>query len=152
MARPEVHRYLGLNLSREDLWRRTVSSVGMWNVVGFGAWMVVRKSDGRLIGNTGFFDARRDLEPSFEGAPEMGWIFDLEVHGQGIAGEACTAALDWADAHLPPTPIWAIADPRNAASLKLAFKLGFERLPDSVYHDEPVAILRRSPGSEAAAS
>jgi DNA phosphorothioation-dependent restriction protein DptG len=73
----------------------------------------------------------------------MGWIFDSQVHGQGFASEACMAALNWADANIQPTPIWAIVDPENIASLRLAAKLGFERLDDSVYHDAPIAILRR---------
>ena len=73
----------------------------------------------------------------------MGWIFATEVHGQGIAGEACRAVLDWADAQLAPTPIWAIISPGNAPSFKLAERLGFERSRDSVYHDEPIAVLKR---------
>ncbi|MEO6361142.1 MAG: GNAT family N-acetyltransferase [Sphingomicrobium sp.] len=149
MERPEVHRHLGPVLSREDLWRRSVGSVGMWAVVGFGGWMVVTKSDGRLVGNTGFFDARRALEPNFAGAPEMGWIFDTSVHGQGIAHEACTAALSWSDANSSQSPVWAIADPDNERSLRLAAKLGFERLDDSAYHGEPIAIMRRLPASAA---
>ena len=144
MIEPEVHRHLGPPLSREDLWRRTIGGVGMWTVLGFGGWMVVRKSDGTLIGNTGFFDARRDLVPDFGGAPEMGWIFAREVHGQGIAGEACRAVLDWADANLQTT-IWAIISPGNEPSFNLAARLGFERLDDSVYNDEPIAVLRRAP-------
>jgi RimJ/RimL family protein N-acetyltransferase len=145
LGQAEVQRFLGPPLSREDLWRRIVASVGMWSVVGFGGWMVERKADGRLVGNVGLFDARRALVPDFAGQPEMGWIFDPEVHGQGIAREACEAALGWADAKLAPGPIWAIVDPQNTASLKLSARLGFERLPDSVYHDEPIAILRRPP-------
>ena len=152
MSKPEVHRYLGPVLSREDLWRRVVGSVGMWAVVGFGGWMVVRKSDGKLVGNVGFFDARRELEPDFCGAPEMGWIFDPSAHGQGIASEACRAALSWADTNVQPTPIWAIADPDNVPSLRLAARLGFERLRDSVYHDAPIAILRRLPTAAASAA
>ncbi len=152
MSKPEVHRYLGPTLSREDLWRRVVSSVGMWSVVGFGAWMCLRKSDGGLVGNAGFFDARRDLEPGFGGEPEMGWIFDPEVHGQGVALEACRAALGWADRELPKRAIWAIADPSNGPSLRLAGKLGFQRLPDSIYHNAPIAILKRLPATAAAAA
>jgi RimJ/RimL family protein N-acetyltransferase len=143
MARPEVTRFLGPRLSREDLWRRIVSSVGMWTVVGFGGWMVETKADGRLVGNAGLFDARRDLLPDFGGEPEMGWIFDPSVHSQGIAREACDAVLAWAGRNLPPTPVWAIISPGNDASFRLAERLGFERLDDSVYHDEPIAILRR---------
>lgn len=144
MSKPEVNRHLGPLLSREDLWRRTIGGVGMWSVVGFGTWMVVDKASGQLIGNTGFFDAHRDLEQRFEGEPEMGWIFDPAVHGQGIAVEACTAALDWADRELQAPAIWAIVEPGNTASFRLGAKLGFERLSDSIYHDAPIAVLKRS--------
>ena len=143
MAEPAVNRHLGPALSREDLWRRTIGAVGMWAVLGFGGWMVVRKADGALIGNVGLFDGHRDITPDFEGAPEMGWIFSPAVHSQGIAREACEAMLGWADANLQPTPIWAIIDPENEPSFKLAERLGFERLSDSLYHDEPIAVLRR---------
>jgi RimJ/RimL family protein N-acetyltransferase len=147
LTHPEVQRHLGPALSREDLWRRSVASVGMWSVVGFGAWMVIDRTTGRLIGNTGFFDARRDLQPDFAGAPEMGWIFDPQVHGQGIAREACSAALAWADANLQPTPIWAIVDPNNERSLRFGSSFGFKRLADSVYNGEPIAILKRPAAS-----
>ncbi|MDQ3144164.1 MAG: GNAT family N-acetyltransferase [Pseudomonadota bacterium] len=144
MAEPEVHRHLGPPMSREDLWRRTIGGVGMWIVLGFGGWMVLRKDDGTLIGNVGFFDARRDLDPDFGGAPEMGWIFSAAARGQGLAREACDAALGWLDANLQPTPVWAIIEPSNEASFKLAARLGFERLSDSIYHDEPIAVLKRA--------
>ncbi len=143
MAEPAVHRHLGPPMSREDLWRRTIGAVGMWTVLGFGGWMVLRKADDALIGNVGFFDARRQLNSDFGGAPEMGWIFSPTVHGQGLAREACDAALGWLDANLLPTPVWAIIEPGNTASFKLAARLGFERLANSIYHDEPIAVLRR---------
>ena len=145
MRNPEVMKNLGPVLSREDIWRRVVSSVGMWPVLGFGGLIAERKQDGKLVGNVGLFDGRRDLLPDFEGAPEMGWIFDPSVHGQGIAREACDALLAWADATLQPTPIWAIISPTNQPSFKLAERLGFERLPDSIYTGEPIAVLRRQP-------
>jgi RimJ/RimL family protein N-acetyltransferase len=65
------------------------------------------------------------LEAVFGEEPVMGWIFSGEVHGQGFAGDACRAALEWADANLQPTPIWAIIAPENLPSIKLADRLGF---------------------------
>jgi len=139
-----VMRHLGAHsLSREENWRRFAASVGMWSLMGFGGWAVVRKADDQLVGVVSLFNAWRALKPQFGEQPEMGWIFAAEVHGQGIAGEACRAALAWADGHLQPTPIWAIIAPGNAPSFNLAERLGFERLADSVYHDEPIAVLRR---------
>lgn len=73
----------------------------------------------------------------------MGWIFAAETHGQGLAGEACRRVLGWAEANLPLSPIWAIIAPANAASLKLAEKLGFERLHETDYHGDPTLVLRR---------
>ena len=85
----------------------------------------------------------RALDPDFGDTPEMGWIFATETHGQGLAGEACRAVLDWADANLQPTPIWAIISPDNAPSIRLAERLGFEHRNRSTYHDEPILVLKR---------
>ncbi len=141
-----VMRQLGMpGLNREENWRRFAASVGMWGLMGFGGWAVVRKADENLVGVVSLFNAWRAIEPSFGEQPEMGWIFAADVHRLGIASEACRAALDWADDHLRPTPIWAIISPGNGPSFKLAERLGFERLPDSIYHDEPIAVLKRPP-------
>jgi RimJ/RimL family protein N-acetyltransferase len=51
--------------------------------------------------------------------------------------------LDWTKAHLEPTPLWAIVAPANEPSLKLADRLGFERVAEMVYHDSPTLVLRR---------
>ena len=143
---PEVMRHFGgKGMGEEECWRRMAAWTGMWNLVGFGGWAVVRKADERLVGTVSLFNAWRALEPIFGDVPEMGWIFSTEVHGQGIAGEACRAALEWADANLQPTPIWAIIAPANEPSLRLADRLGFERLGDSTYNDEPTIVLQRPP-------
>jgi len=141
----EVMRQVGVpGLNLEETWRRVAASVGMWDLVGFGGWAVVRKANDKLVGTVSLFNAWRALEPQFGEEPEMGWIFAREVHGQGIAGEACRAVLDWADANLQTT-IWAIISPGNEPSFNLAARLGFERLDDSVYNDEPIGVLRRAP-------
>ena len=92
---------------------------------------------------TALFTAWRDLVPQFGDDPEMGWIFATEAHGQGLAGEACNVVLQWAEANLPASPIWAIIAPANEPSLKLAAKLGFERVGDTTYHNDPTIVLKR---------
>jgi RimJ/RimL family protein N-acetyltransferase len=143
-SEPEVTRHFGGKpMEAEDVFRRLSAAVGGWVWNGFGSWAVERKSDGRLIGNAGIFTAWRDLEPEFGEEPEMGWIFATDAHGQGLASEACRAALGWAEANIPPTPIWAIIAPENGPSLKLAERLGFERHSETLYKDEPTVVLRR---------
>lgn len=144
LQHPEVHRHFGPEpMGLEECWRRLAASVGMWELLGFGNWAVTRKSDDKIVGMVGLFNAWRPLEPEFGEQPEMGWIFAHEVHGQGIASEACRAALDWAESTLEPTPIWAIIAPANDPSLRLAAKLGFDRVGDTLYHDDPTIILQR---------
>ena len=150
MQHPDVHRHFGPEpMGQEEGWRRLAAAVGGWQLVGFGTWAVERKSDGKLIGNAGLFNAWRGLEPEFGDEPEMGWILAADAHGHGLASEACRAVLDWAQANLDPTPIWAIIAPANAASMKLAGKLGFEALHETPYHGEPTVILRRPAWEQA---
>jgi RimJ/RimL family protein N-acetyltransferase len=112
-------------------------------LLGFGGWAVTRKSDRKLIGMVGLFNAWRALEPEFGEQPEMGWIFAAETHGQGIASEACLSALQWAETNLEPTPVWAIIAPSNAPSFRLAERLGFVQVGEVLYDEEPTAVLQR---------
>ena len=144
LQHPDVHRHFGPEpMGVEESWRRLAAAVGMWNLLGFGGWAVVRKSDDKLVGMLSLFNAWRALEPEFGEQPEMGWIFSHEVHGQGMAGEACRAVLEWAESNLDPTPIWAIIAPENQPSLRLAAKLGFECVGDTTYNGDPTVVLQR---------
>ena len=140
----EVMRYITTDpLGREDAMRRIFMNVGQWVVQGMGTWAVEQKSDGKLVGHVGFFDFAREMTPNIEGQPEMGWIFDRSVHGQGIAREACEAALAWFESEFGAIEIPAIISLGNEPSMKLAERLGFVREPDGIYKSEPIAIFRR---------
>jgi RimJ/RimL family protein N-acetyltransferase len=145
LGNPTVTLHLtGSPMSREDAWRRLMMAVGQWPLLGYGYWAVTLKSDHRLVGQCGFADFQRAIEPDISGEPEMGWIFDPSVHGQGVAFEACTAALAWADSNLDADGYPAIISLENEPSIRLAERLGFERLPDAMYRDEQVALFRRA--------
>jgi RimJ/RimL family protein N-acetyltransferase len=143
-ADPEVVRYIGGNpLSREDTWRRSLAACGQWPYTGFGYWIAELRESGEVVGQLGFADFKRDMQPSIEGEPELGYVFSPSVHGRGIAYEACSAALEWADSNLDAASYPAIISPENKASIRLAERLGFERVPDGVYRGEPIALFRR---------
>ena len=145
MQDPEVMRFLGSEpLGREDATRRMTLFAGFWELQGRGMWAVELKSGGPIVGHVGLFDLRREMQPSIEGFPEMGWIFDRSVHGQGIAYEASKAALDWHDATYGVLEIPAIIAPENHSSMRLAERLGFVREPDAVYKGEAIALFRRA--------
>ncbi|MFL6727132.1 MAG: GNAT family N-acetyltransferase [Sphingomicrobium sp.] len=143
-ADDDVVRYIGgQKLSREDTWRRSLAACGQWPYVGFGYWIVDLRANGSVIGQIGFADFKRDMEPNIEGDPELGYVFAPRVQGQGIAGEACRAALEWADASLNAKSYPAIISPENLASIRLAERLGFRREPDATYRGETIALFRR---------
>ena len=147
MSNPEVMRYLGGKpLGREEATRRMCLFAGVWELQGRGMWAVELKSGGPIVGHVGMFDLRREMQPSLEGMPEMGWIFDPSVQGQGIAFEAAEAALRWHDATYGALEVPAIITPGNDASMRLAERLGFIRDADGTYRDEPVAVFRRPAG------
>ena len=144
MADPQVMRHLGgTGLAREDAWRRLLTGLGMWAMFGYGYWAVERRSDGAWIGQVGFADFKRDMQPSIEGLPEMGWIFAPAAQGQGFASEAVAAGLGWADEVLQAPEIVAIIDPDNAASIRLAEKVGFSEQNDARYRGSRILLFRR---------
>ncbi len=145
LSDPVVMKHFGGHLfGREDAWRRLVGGVGLWQLQGVGLLAAERKSDGRLIGHVGLFDYHREIKPTLEGKPELGYIFAAEVHGQGLAREACDAMMAWADPTLDAPETVAIISIGNDPSMRLAEKLGFERQPDGVYRDEPITIWSRA--------
>lgn len=139
---PDIMFHLGGPIPREDAWRRALTGAGFWGVLGIGLWAVERISDAKTIGHIGFFDFQREMTPSIAGEPEMGWIFSRDGQGQGFAGEAGVAALDWFDRTISKS-IPAIIDVENNPSMRLAEKLGFARQPDGLYRDKPIAVFRR---------
>lgn len=77
----------------------------------------LRAAPGRVIGKAGCW--RMD---------EVGYIFHPDVWGKGYAFEAMAAILPRAFARAPGLQaITADVDPRNAASLRLLARLGFQR-------------------------
>jgi len=138
-----MEHFDGHLFGREDSWRRLLGGVGLWSLQGTGLLAAERKADGKLVGHVGLFDYHREITPSIEGVPELGYIFAAEVHGQGIAREACDALMQWADETLDADETVAIISMSNTPSMKLAERLGYQRQPDGIYREEPISLWRR---------
>lgn len=144
MADPGVVRHLGgTPFSREDTWRRMLAGPGLWQMLGYGYWIAERREDGAYLGQVGFADFKRDMSPSIEGLPEMGWIFAPQGQGRGYATEAVLGALAWADEAMKGREIVAIIGHANIASIRVAEKGGFEVREEAVYKSEPILLFRR---------
>jgi RimJ/RimL family protein N-acetyltransferase len=145
-ADPDVVRFIGGKpFDREASWGRFVKQAGVWHHMGFGFFAIEEKETGLFIGEAGFHEVRRAIEPNIEGTLEAGWALMPTGQGWGYATEAMTAALAWAATAFPGKRMTCLIDPDNLASIRVATRLGFTELARSLYHETPVVIFERVP-------
>jgi RimJ/RimL family protein N-acetyltransferase len=145
-ADPNVTRHVGGRpLTEEECWTRFLRYVGHWAVSGFGYWVTEEKATGAFVGEIGFADYKRALQPSMKGIPESGWVLASHAHGKGYATEAVRAIVAWGDAHFGPLRTACIIAPENRASIRVAEKCGYRQSQVATYHDHPVLIFVREP-------
>jgi RimJ/RimL family protein N-acetyltransferase len=141
---PAVVRHIGGQPSTpQDSWMRLLRYGGLWSVLGYGYWAIEEKASGRCIGDIGYADFKRDIVPSLDGMPELGWVLASAAHGQGYASEALTAVLAWGDAHFGAHRAACIIAPDNTASIRLASKAGFQLWQETTFHGDAVHIFTR---------
>ena len=141
---PQVVKYtIGSESTPQRTWLRLLAYRGHWSLLGFGYWAVQSKSTGRYIGELGFADFRRDLYPSINGIPEIGWALCVEAQGHGYATEALRKVVEWGDANLGVSRTVCIVHRENIRSVHLARKLGYSTVLREATDDEPNLLLAR---------
>lgn len=130
-------------LSRSESWTRLLRYVGHWAILPYGYWVVEDKASGEFLGEVGFADWKREITPSIEDLPELGWIIKPSAQGQGIAAEAVRAALHWAEHHVAANQTVALIDPNHKASISLARKVGFGSPEIADFDGAGVYLFRR---------
>lgn len=144
-ALPEVVKHIGGRpFTEEEVWGRVLRYVGHWAALGFGYWAIVDQASGRFVGEAGFADFKRDLKPSLDGAPEIGWALCPWAHGQGYATEAVRAAVAWGDAAFGARRTVCLIGPENAASIRVAHKCGYAEVLRTTYKGEPTLLFERT--------
>lgn len=144
-ADPVVVRHIGGRPStREEVWSRILRYAGHWALMGYGYWLVEDKESGRFVGEAGFADFRREIEPAFGGAPEIGWALAPHAHGRGLATEAVAAAVAWGDRHLGAAATVCMIDPENAVSARVAAKCGYAEYARADYKGMHTVLYRRA--------
>jgi RimJ/RimL family protein N-acetyltransferase len=143
-ADPVVTRYVGGRpFASDEVWTKLLRYVGHWAVVGYGYWVVREKASGRFVGEVGFADFQRDIVPSFDGAPEAGWVLAPWSYGKGFATEAVRAATTWLERALGPVRTVCMIDLGNVASIRVAAKSGFREWTRATYKGTPVLLFER---------
>jgi RimJ/RimL family protein N-acetyltransferase len=147
-AEPVVVRHtVGKPLTEEESWRRLLTYVGHWALMGFGFWVVEEKASRKFVGEVGFVDYKRDIEPSLKGVPEIGWVLASHAHGKGYATEAVRAVVAWGDAQFPSLVgamrTACIIQLENIASIRVAEKCGYREFARTNYKAHPVLMFVR---------
>jgi RimJ/RimL family protein N-acetyltransferase len=119
-AAPEVMQYIsdGRTLTRAEAWRSMATMLGHWQLRGYGLWAVEEKTSGVMVGRVGCWQP--------EGWPdfEIGWMLRRAYWGKGYATEAAQASVQFAFETLGRSHIISLINPANAASIRVAERLG----------------------------
>ncbi|MEY8802561.1 GNAT family N-acetyltransferase [Leisingera sp. XS_AS12] len=143
-ADPEVVRFIsGILATREESWARLLRYMGHWQALGFGYWAVTLRDGGDFVGEVGFANFRRDMQPGLDDVPEAGWVLSPAVHGRGIASEAVACMHRWAEQHTDWSETACIFDPAHEVSQKVARRLGYTPRPEARYKGGTVLVMAR---------
>jgi RimJ/RimL family protein N-acetyltransferase len=141
---PETVRYIsGKPSTRSESWSRLLRYIGHWQALSYGYWVVEDRTTGEYLGEVGLADYKRDITPSLEPWPEIGWVLAGQARGRGLATEAVAAALDWSDRMLAAERTVCIMDPGHHASIRVASKNGFSERCHGQVGGNTVLIMER---------
>ena len=122
-ADAEVMRFIGDGkvADRDGTWRVMSLLLGHWQLRGYGIWAAEEKETGALVGRIGLWNP--------EGWPglEVGWLLARSHWGRGLATEGGRRSLAWAFDELGADHVISLIRPENAASIRVAEKLGERR-------------------------
>lgn len=144
-ADPRVTRFIGgTPAAPHEAWARMLKYAGLWSLLGFGYWALEERATGRYVGELGFAEFMRELEPSIQGTPELGWALVSSAHGRGYATEAVRAAVGWGEQRFGPgARSVCIISPENAASIRVATKVGYGEPMPAHFAGEPILVYTR---------
>jgi RimJ/RimL family protein N-acetyltransferase len=132
-------RYVGGVCDRHAAWRKFAVFPGHWALRGFGFWAVEEKATGRLVGPIGLY------YPDGWPGLEIGYWAMATARGKGFVTEAARAAKRIAFERLQAKTLISCILPGNAASQRVAARLGarYQRTID--LRGEPCDIFLHAP-------
>jgi ribosomal-protein-alanine N-acetyltransferase len=120
-------RYIsGAGNTVEETQARLIKDLGYHSEFGFGLCLCDWRETGEVIGRAGIIP--HPTESGLEG--ELAWLFAEEWWGRGLATEVATALIDHGRS-LGLSRIFALANPKNVASIRVMQKLGMAQVHSS---------------------
>jgi len=122
---PEAARHIGGAQVPSVAWRSMAVMTGAWTLIGFSMFSVIEKSTGRWVGRLG------PWMPEGWPGTEVGWGLHPDSQGRGYAVEGAAATIDWAFDTLGWTEVIHTIARENAASVRVAERLGSRKLREA---------------------
>ncbi|MFT3689477.1 GNAT family N-acetyltransferase [Paenirhodobacter sp.] len=149
LSDPGTSRFLGGVSDPEGIWNKHLRNIGHWTAFGYGIFTVRRVLDGAYVGQIGLGHFCRGLGTDFDPFPEAGWVLDGRMHGQGYALEAARAVHRWFTAEQGAGRRVCLIHPDNAASLRVAERMGYRPYDTAEYRNAPAVKLELLPETVA---
>lgn len=105
-----------------------------YNKYGFGQWAVIEKQTNQLVGACGLnngFDSNDDIV-------HINYRFSVNTWGKGFASEAVKAIMAYSRTELNIELLYALIEPENNESIRLALNQGFQYQKETVYRGRPL--------------
>ncbi len=133
---PNIRKYLGGVETSENIRAAFDRVQESQTQNGFSFWFLEERSSGELLGCCGLKLVNAEHAPKeIHGMVEIGWILREEVWGQGYAGEAARASLQYGFAQGAAEQIVALTSESNIPSWKMMESLGMVRHDAWEFHD-----------------
>ncbi|NUW34664.1 GNAT family N-acetyltransferase [Nonomuraea sp. SMC257] len=94
-----------------------------WRRRGHGYWVVRRRGSDQALG----FCGTKVMDLDGMSVLNLFYRFEVSSWGQGVAGEAATAVVEWMTERVPDLPVIARVRPANTASQRVAVRAGLVR-------------------------
>ena len=144
-ADPRMCHFLGRGpADSAEAWMRLLRHAGHWSLYGYGFLAIEEKATGCFVGEAGVAHFKRGLGPDFDSVPEAGWAIAPWAQGHGYATEAARAALQWIEGRFGQRRTVCLIHSGNAASLRVAEKLGYRAMGACTYRDYPARTFERT--------
>jgi RimJ/RimL family protein N-acetyltransferase len=116
-------QYMGGPFTEDEAFADFCQGIAGWMLRGAGMWTLTLATDDAPLGWIYLWQEMGDPEP------EIGWVLTAEAEGKGYAAEAARAVLPHAVRLFGAGGFVSYIDAANAASAKLAERLGAVRDP-----------------------
>ncbi len=139
-ADAEVMRFIGRGgvLTRDDAVRYIERQIDSYRERAFGEWATVSRETGETIGLCGLI-----VWPDIGGVEELeiAYLLVRMAWGRGLGTEVAASIRDWAALELGRERLVSCIYPENAASIRVAEKIGMRFEKDFEYHGKPMALF-----------